>query len=188
MVGRAHTRGTQARKPQARPRLAETPDRVVGHDRPAITGPVEPLVLTPHDLPPTHLRALTAYGEARNQPIMGIVAVLSVITNRLVLQRWGLTYQDVCLAPLQFSCWNASDPNSVELNQLAQRILTQQALPYNPVWDACLSLAGRDDLRDVTGSATHYFAPALVHPPAWSDPPAIRTTIIAGHAFYKGVR
>lgn len=53
--------------------------------------------------------SLTLYGEARGEPIQGIVAVASIIRNR-VLHR-SKSYMFVCLEKAQFSCWNIDDAN-----------------------------------------------------------------------------
>lgn len=51
----------------------------------------------------------TVFGEARGEPLEGIVGVANVIKNRFVASR--KTYKDIVLAPRQFSCWNQDDPN-----------------------------------------------------------------------------
>lgn len=143
--------------------------------------------------------ALTAYGEARNQPVVGIIGVLMVQSNRVQLAKqrsdvarlWGSTWSAICTAPEQFSCWNDNDPNRPELMTLAGLMRQKMAIIGNPVFDVCQFLATQavaGILRDVTGGATHYYAPAIVSAPAWSSAPAVRTTVIAGHAFYKNVR
>jgi hypothetical protein len=49
--------------------------------------------------------ALTLFGEARSEPIEGIVGVGCVIRNRVTagLDWWGEGYRGVCLAPYEFS-------------------------------------------------------------------------------------
>lgn len=51
----------------------------------------------------------TVYGEARGEPLEGIVGVANVIKNRSIASR--KTYKDVVLTPRQFSCWNQDDLN-----------------------------------------------------------------------------
>ena len=66
------------------------------------------------NLPQIELVGLTLYGEARGEPIEGIVAVGCVIRNRVKFEG---SFYAVCLKPRQFSCWNQDDPNySVLLN------------------------------------------------------------------------
>lgn len=130
---------------------------------------------------------LTVYGEARNQPVIGLVAVLCVLANRLALKRWGTSWVDVCLAPWQFSCWNAADPNRAKLEALA----VASAPVDDPVLDVCAFLAARvvaGDLRDPTGHATHYLNMETVKKlPTWTQVPAVRTTVIGNHSFFANV-
>lgn len=63
------------------------------------------------------------YGEARNQPDTGKIAVAWVMRNRATWDEttlgpdhpeaewWGTTIKSVCLHPYQFSCNNKNDPN-----------------------------------------------------------------------------
>lgn len=53
--------------------------------------------------------ALTLIGEARGEPIEGIVGVANCIRNRVYAS--NKLYKTVVMAPLQFSCWNQDDPN-----------------------------------------------------------------------------
>lgn len=135
--------------------------------------------------------ALTAYGEDRGGTIMGLVAVLCVIRTRASIGKWGNTWPAVCLAREQFSCWNDGDPNQGKLVALAAALNGTQ-LPIDPVFDVCRLLArevANGAYRDPTGGATHYYSPGgMAHAPAWSMPPAERTTIIGGNAFYRNVR
>ena len=130
---------------------------------------------------------LTAYGEARGEPILGVIAVLQVIRTRVASGHWGATWTAVCLAPAQFSCWLPSDANAPILAQAAAQI----GRAFNPVldtiaWLAAQILAGA--IPDVTGGATHYFAPAgVTSAPAWSRPPAVYTVTIGRHQFYRHV-
>lgn len=64
---------------------------------------------------------LTLIGESRGEPIEGIVAVGCVIRNRTLAQK--KTYDEICLAPKQFSCWNENDPNRVLLEELGSEMM-----------------------------------------------------------------
>jgi len=142
-------------------------------------------------LSPSQAGALTVYGEARNQSVSGLQAVLSVIRNRVESGRWGKTWTDVVLAPKQFSCWNEADPNNSILTHLGLDLLSATPRQSNPVFDACLWLSEKmvnKDYPSNVGDATHYYAPAVVDTPAWANAPAIRRTIIGAHAFYSNVR
>lgn len=67
--------------------------------------------------------SLTIYGEARGESISGQIAVGCVIRNRF-WEASHKSYKDICLAPLQFSCWNDDDPNHILLESMAQRLIT----------------------------------------------------------------
>lgn len=62
--------------------------------------------------------ARTIYGEARGEPEEGKLCVGWVIRNRMAKGRWGTTPASVCLAPVQFSCWNLKDPNRRKLLEM----------------------------------------------------------------------
>jgi N-acetylmuramoyl-L-alanine amidase len=134
---------------------------------------------------------LTLYGEARNQPVMGMIGVLSVIKNRRTLGHWGPKYSDVCLAPYQFSCWNEKNPNKAILDQYLKLYEQGSPLPYDPCLDVCGFLVDKllqGVLKDPTSGATHYYATSLSPAPRWIEPPARRTAILGGHAFYIDVK
>lgn len=144
-------------------------------------------------LTPVQAGALTVYGEARNQPVSGLQAVLSVIRNRVNLGKWGPTWAQTVLAPMQFSCWNDDDPNSSILYDLSRSLLSPSTVlrAANPVLDVCLMMAERmveNIYTSNVGGSTHYYAPAAVSMPKWAAPPARRVTMIGGHAFYVGVK
>src|SRR5437762_6159066 len=81
-------------------------------------------------LSPAEILGLTAWAEARNQPVLGLVAVMCVIRNR-VRQRYrgANSYADVCFQPLQFSCYNAKDANLPYLLDLGKRMVAREAWP-----------------------------------------------------------
>lgn len=56
--------------------------------------------------------ALTLYGEDRGNPVdEGILYIAHVILNRRDRAGKDASIQSVVLSPMQFSCWNISDPN-----------------------------------------------------------------------------
>jgi len=55
--------------------------------------------------------AQTLAGEARGESGYIRHCVAHVMLNRWVSGRWGDAIEGVCMAPWQFSCWNADDPN-----------------------------------------------------------------------------
>lgn len=77
---------------------------------------------------------LTIYGEARGESIEGQIAVANVIKNRV--KQSGKSYEEICHADRQFSCWNHDDPNYPILMHLAQNIDDN-----NPVLRQCQYIA-----------------------------------------------
>lgn len=121
----------------------------------------------------------TLYGEARGEPGEGQRAVAHVLWNRVRDGRWGETLTTVCLARLQFSCWNASDPNREQIAALADQDPILERL--RSVLDATRSEA------DPTDGATHYFSTSMVQPPKWSIGAKFCGTF-GRHHFYKDVK
>ncbi|MDY6408142.1 MAG: cell wall hydrolase [Pseudomonadota bacterium] len=77
----------------------------------------------------TEILAKTLYGEARGEGISGLEAVANVILNRVKHPCWwGKSIQEVCLKPMQFSCWNTDDPNRKKL---------MEDLSADPVFNVC---------------------------------------------------
>lgn len=138
-------------------------------------------------LPASQLVGLTAYGEARNQPVLGVAAVIAVCQNRLATGRWGTTMAEVCLARHQFSCWNVFDANYPILTELAAHLLKSLPVGDDIVLHTCLWLA-EQRFNDPTRGATHYYSPIGVRSrPSWSQSPALRTAIIGDHQFFTNV-
>ncbi len=130
--------------------------------------------------------ALTLWGECRNQPILGQLAVAAVLRNRLNDGRWGGTYKSVCLAKAQFSCWWGDDANSEDLYALGQGLIEgKQSLSRQLVWIA-EGLVNGDLEDDPTGGALNYLTEHLyvTHPPTWAQHP-VSTVQIGAHVFVK---
>jgi hypothetical protein len=136
--------------------------------------------------------ALTIWGEARNQPVEGRIAVGSVIRNRLVSGRWGHDYKAVCLAPWQFSCWT---PKGGRANYdtviAAAHALRRPDGHRGPDLRECLWIADgliSGAIRDRVAGCCHYVTRELwhSHPPLWAKgmDPAIR---LGDHVFFRGV-
>lgn len=89
--------------------------------------------------------------------------------------KWGDSYLTVCLARLQFSCWNPGpDANHQRLMRLAYLLVTNQP-PMDPLVDETLWLADgiiSGLVLDRVGGATHYYAPKAMKPagrvPSWA--------------------
>ena len=129
--------------------------------------------------------ARTLYGEARGEGEIGMIAVASVVLNRVResleiggIHWWGRDIVSVCRARAQFSCWNPGDPNRAKL--LAVDLSDPDfRLARKVAEDA---VAGR--LDDPTFGATSYKVASLPWPYSWGH---FRTplTTIGKHAFYN---
>lgn len=111
---------------------------------------------------------LTIYGEFRGEPIEAQIAGGNVIINRY--EKNHKSIKDVCLAPLQFSCWNLNDPN---LDKLRTAYFGTDNIDKAIIAQIRYIAAGlmRNAFLDNTHGATHYLTMALLmsnHAPAWS--------------------
>lgn len=113
----------------------------------------------------------TMWAEARGEPDEGLSAVAHVILNRAKDGRWGSNVATVCLWPMQFSSWNASDPNRMKILTL---------LDDSPDLARCQALyeAARGQ-PDPTDGACFYYADSLLRPPSWAS--AMNETARIGH-------
>jgi spore germination cell wall hydrolase CwlJ-like protein len=129
--------------------------------------------------PPDAVAALTLWGEARGEGLIGIKAVASVIHRRAVMRRilkgmaFDLAVSDVCLTPHQFSCWDGdrfvqSDPEDSQ------------------AWEDCDEVARQLVSGDFepTIIATHYYAQSMVSPPYWTASMEF-VGRIGRHLFYR---
>ena len=124
--------------------------------------------------------AKTIFGEARGEPDEGKQAVANVIKNRVDsrILWWGTTFRSVCLAPRQFDCWDADDPN---------RAVIMSATSDDPVYARCLEIAASaidDSLADNTNGSTSYYALSMRRPPPWADA-MTQTVTIGSQVFFK---
>lgn len=120
--------------------------------------------------------ARTLWGEARGEGSTGMQAVANVITNRVKRGGWyGATYQEVCLKPYQFSCWNDTDPN---YNKLLN-VNTSDSQFAQAVQIATKAYNG--ELDDITGGAVNYRAKNAS--PYWAKT-MTKTARIGNHIFY----
>ena len=118
----------------------------------------------------------TMWGEARGEGQLGEDSVAHVIRNRIATGRWGHTAAAVCLAPMQFSCWNAADANRRPMLEMTD---TEPALvALLDVWHQSLT-----DV-DHTQGATHYKVVGTSANWAVGLTPVVT---IGHHEFYRGV-
>lgn len=112
--------------------------------------------------------AKTLYYEAGNQTEEGRKAVLSVIYNRAVER--GLTFEEVCIEPKQFSCWNRK-------GKLADP-------PWDDAYKDCVKLAKNLQYGfKPIGPWNHYYNPNYASP-EWGHEMTCRT-VIGQHVFGK---
>lgn len=130
----------------------------------------------------TDILARTLWGEARSENVAGKEAVANVIMNRLKHAKkkgsfwWGNDLEEICLKPMQFSCWNKSDVNY-------RRIIAVDS--SDPNFAICLRIAWRalnGTLTDNTFGADHYHADYVT--PKWSES-RVPVAEIGRHLFYR---
>jgi len=123
--------------------------------------------------------SLCLWREARGASQAAKAAILAVIRNRSqdARNRWPKTLLGVILQPLQFSSFNANDPNASKLpNPL-------QAVDWLAFQD-CMVVVKAPLTADPTQGATNYESCAVGELPAWADPAKLTTTI-GPFRFYK---
>ena len=126
------------------------------------------------NLSDAEILSLTLIGEARGEPIEGIIAVGCIIRNRMHHSPSKYhTYKDVCYEPKQFSCWNENDTNYPFLIDLASQLIAGQKL-NDPYIRQCMWVAnGIIDwsLIDNTSGSLYYLTNELFKSnlkPKWS--------------------
>lgn len=126
---------------------------------------------------PQELAARTAWGEARGEGVVGMHAILNVISHRVAQPGWwGRDIESVC-CPVQFSCWNEADPN---------RSKALAVTDEDPLFRSALTLARQmtaGDLPDVTNGADSYFALGIPLPRWAAGRKPVK--VIGHHAFYR---
>jgi len=140
-------------------------------------------VTDPADWPGLELLAATILLEAESEPDEGRVAVGWVVRNRMDARKVGV--HEICLAPSQFSCWNADYAGMRKARLTA---------PDPAIWERCWRAAAGAYWRlipDVTDSADHYLNEALTRQgrangdlPAWFDPARV-TVRLGRHTFLR---
>lgn len=129
------------------------------------------------------------------------IAVGCTVRNRVLTRtRWPKTFRGVCLARLQYSCWNPGpDTNHVRLMVRAETLIVTGP-DLDPISTETVYLARgiiSGAILDRTGGATSYYAPRAMKPagakPYWvylngkhgaEHPPS---AVIGSQVFYKGV-
>ena len=116
----------------------------------------------------------TLYLEARGEGERGLRAVASVVYNRAV--RTGKTFEAVCLAPKQFSCWNGLTPTTCKITPKNVRDVEAYILCHTIEKEL---LTGK---FEPLGDWTHYYNPRLCSP-KWAK--NTKEKKIGNHNFLK---
>ncbi len=133
--------------------------------------------LAPAD--PVLVAALTAIGEASDQGLNGMQAVINSGQNRALDGGWwGDDLRGVFLDHEQYDCWMAGPDRDRILAMSRAEPVFQQALGL-----ARLAVAGT--LRDITNGADSYYAETIPAPNWVSAPETVFTVQIGAHRYYR---
>lgn len=135
---------------------------------------------------PTWVVGMTIWAEARAEPIEGEVAVGCVIRNRLLRpQRFADTWEKVCFAKWQFSCWipeGGVENYQMLMARCEAALAGRSPWPAQQLWIAEGIISGA--IEDRVSGADHYFASWMKTWPAWAK--GLTPTVVLGvHRFYK---
>lgn len=138
--------------------------------------------------------ALTVFGEARREPLIGQHAVAWVIRNRLEHpQRFGFSWKGVCHRHAQFSCWYPWGGASNYAAVMAAATQVIDGPMPSPGSALARALQVADDVMagrgfDPTKGADHYYAPAAMTPagrvPVWAQGKT-PTAVVGAHQFFR---
>ena len=129
---------------------------------------------------PLAVLTATVWGEARGCGRAAMENVASCIMNR-VAAGWAADVVHVCLAPMQFSAWDANDPNRADIFIAATKV------PLEPSWTiaklvAAVALADAGPRR--IGLADSYYALSMLKPPFWAKAPATHVCSDGWHSYW----
>ena len=127
--------------------------------------------------------ALTLYLEARSEPTKGIIAVGSVILERVRLGYFGKGVKGVCFKPYQFSCYNSKDP---QYEKVALRIASnfdEEAGKISKL-QACLMIARGLLSGEIKPNVEAQFYKVVGCPAAW-EKEFVHVGRIGAHDFYR---
>ena len=127
---------------------------------------------------------LTMFGEARGEVLESQIGVGFVILNRS--RERNKPIKDICTEPLQFSCWNSSDPN---LEAIMRGMLGPSRFEAKVIQQLKYFAKGiiAEDINDNTSGSNHYLATTLYRSPdcpKWAkDKRATVNVILGRHTF-----
>ena len=122
--------------------------------------------------------ARTLVGEARGTSLLDMLGVAAVVRERVLRPGWWSqplhSWQSVCRARYQFSCWNEGDPN--------REVILHAEMREPKAWQRAVRIADyavhylRDqDIAQLFGVGgpeefpTHYHDRSIDTPKAWGD-------------------
>ena len=125
----------------------------------------------------------TIWAEARGESFAGKLAVAEVILNRTRRSyNSNGTIIGTCLAPVQFSCWNAKDRNRLQMIALDSQDTVVQAC--ESAWRTA-----RAGSQTVKGAVLYYSPSTLgrlgIDFPTWADPlKSQHVATVGNHEFF----
>ena len=123
--------------------------------------------------------ALTLLGEARGEGWGGMYFVACVIQQRSLED--GKNCAEICLRPLQFSCWNGLKGDWLQRIKQRQWLFESKAAP-DALRLARFIVQGGKLERERIGFANHFCA---VNSNPWWSKIATLTGVYKGHKFYR---
>lgn len=129
----------------------------------------------------------TLVGEADSETILGVLAVACTLMNRVAQNKTHAHFGDgsfrsVCLANMQYSCWNLGPQRD---NLLKLDITTASPARQRLLKVADALIAGH--VVDITDGATYYYAPKVISAPWWT-PGAVFCGQFGTQLFWKGIK
>jgi hypothetical protein len=95
--------------------------------------------------------ARTLWGESEVDDLEDARAIAHVAVNRAAMPNWPDTVREVCLQPMQFSCWNSNNPR-----RGAMMVADRKNPWFRDCWKVAETVLSGDD--DPTKRSTHYHA------------------------------
>lgn len=141
-----------------------------------------PAVFQPDPQVALDTMARTLWGEARGESVAGQRAVAAVVLNRAGHRRvhwWGRDIVGVCRRPMQFSCWNANDPNRPKL--VAVSVADKQ---FRQCLQVAQAAAAQQLAAECELGATHYHTRSIM--PKWARG-KLPCAEIGNHVFYNDI-
>lgn len=143
--------------------------------------------------------ALTVFGEARGEPLIGMVAVSWVILNRVLIDLWGDQKPDwwgegieqVCKKPFAFTCHSELAENRRNREAMEAATVTDPVfLTCQAAFTAVIASVrgpsfGPDYGKDPTLGSTHYFVTGSPEP-KWARG-KMAACRIGNHSFFNDI-